>query len=184
MSGGRVLDVGCGSGAFLELAVSAGWDAVGLEVDPEAVRSAQSRGLDVRQGEIDTLLGSGERFTVITVSHVLEHVHEPLRLLKACRALLEPRGWLWLEVPNFEAPGRSRFGCDWLHLDPPRHLTQFTPQSLSRSLPVKIQLSQWLPATLAEWKARRDLHCREFCTPKARSGDSTRAIQPDTGGDP
>jgi 2-polyprenyl-3-methyl-5-hydroxy-6-metoxy-1,4-benzoquinol methylase len=219
LPGGRVLDVGCGSGAFLELAGSAGWDAVGLEVDPEAVRSARSRGLDVRQGEIDTLLNRGERFTVITLSHVLEHVHEPLRLLQACRELLEPEGWLWLEVPNFEAPGRRRFGRSWLHLDPPRHLTHFTLQSLSRLLakagfdqleqqphrplchttyssseavqrglgnrprvPVRIRLSEWFPATLAEWKARRHAHSREFCTLKAYAAAAAREGRPATGG--
>lgn len=131
---GRLLDFGCGNGRFLELACQMNWEAVGMDFDRKSVRTARLQGLDVRQGGVDSLNQTLGEFDGITLSHVIEHMHEPLRLLRACYRLLKPGGWLWLETPNFNSLGHRFFGYCWRDLDPPRHLVLFTPESLRSAL--------------------------------------------------
>lgn len=129
-SQGRLLDVGCGNGSFLELARQAGWEVVGVDPDPEAVAVACNRGLDVRQGDISVLDPSKEQFDGITMGHVIEHVHDPRTTLAFCYQLLKPGEWIWLETPNLNSLGHAQYKSCWLHLDPPRHLVLFTRSSL------------------------------------------------------
>jgi 2-polyprenyl-3-methyl-5-hydroxy-6-metoxy-1,4-benzoquinol methylase len=132
--GGRLLDVGCGNGKFLEFARRAGWQVAGIDPDPEAVATAQKRGLDVRRGGLELLDAEHETFDGITLSHVIEHVHEPLAVLRACHRLLKRGGWIWLETPNLDAQGYHRYGASWRDLDAPRHLVLFNPFSMRQAL--------------------------------------------------
>jgi len=132
--GMRLLDVGCGNGEFLVLARLAGWEVVGVDFDPKAVETARSQGLDVRDGGVDVLDPEEESFNGITLSHVIEHVHDPVTVLHQCHALLKPGGWIWLETPNIDALGHKRYGSDWRGLEPPRHLVLFTRDALFRAL--------------------------------------------------
>ena len=128
--GARLLDVGCGEGGFLEWARAAGWEPVGVEPDPAAVAAAQSRGLTVHAGTVEALRSEASSFDVVTLSHVLEHVHDPRALLESIRNLLKPNGLLWLDTPNISSIGRRLFGPTWLGLDPPRHLVLFNHSTL------------------------------------------------------
>lgn len=128
--GGRLLDVGAGSGAFVDFARRLGWEAEGLDPDPSAVASAQARGVPVRQGTLAEVESEGREYDAVTLSHVIEHLHDPLRELRRIRRLLAADGRLWIATPNLDALGHRRFGRDWLGLDPPRHLILFTPASL------------------------------------------------------
>lgn len=132
--GARLLDVGCGNGTFLCLARLAGWNVVGVDFDPKAVETARNHGLDARQGSIDVLDPGKESFDGITLSHAIEHVHDPIRLLRQCHALLRPGGWIWLETPNIEAQGHQLYGSNWRGLEPPRHLVLFSRTSLLQAL--------------------------------------------------
>lgn len=132
--GGRVLDVGCGNGGFLMLAQQAGWQVEGLDFDAGAVQAARSRGLEVHHGGIEVLGKYSACFDVITLCHVIEHVHDPVATLRRLHALLKPGGVLWLDTPNLSSLGAVRFGPHWRDLDPPRHLVLFTPSSLKKSL--------------------------------------------------
>lgn len=128
--GMRLLDIGCGNGAFLTRARSAGWEVVGVDPDPRAVEIARGHGLDIYQGGVEVLDPARERFDGITLSHIIEHVHEPLTVLRYCHALLKPGGWIWVDTPNLGAPGNHRYRADWRGLEPPRHLVLFTRDSL------------------------------------------------------
>lgn len=130
-SGGKLLDVGCGAGSFLMLAQSVGWDVVGLDPDPKAAANAADQGLTVHNGGVEYFNGETELFDVITMNHVIEHLHEPVKVLKACYALLKPEGELWLETPNIDSFGHARFGKNWRGLETPRHLVLFSRHSLS-----------------------------------------------------
>ena len=130
IGGGRVLDVGCGNGGFLAIAEEAGWQAEGIDFDIEAVNAARSRGLNVRHGGIELFADKCECYDVITLSHVVEHVHEPVALLRRLYELLKPGGMLWLETPNIDSLGSRRFGRNWRGLEPPRHLVMFTTKAL------------------------------------------------------
>ena len=131
VEGGRVLDVGFGDGSFIENARSMGWRVVGTDFDPEVVENARRRGVDARLGTIESVEGP---FDVITMSHVIEHLHDPVSVLRGCHRLLTPGGTLWLETPNVQAVGLRRFGADWRGLEPPRHLVLFNRGSLVRAL--------------------------------------------------
>jgi 2-polyprenyl-3-methyl-5-hydroxy-6-metoxy-1,4-benzoquinol methylase len=129
--GGRVLDIGFGDGGFLDNARMLGWQVVGTDFDEKAVRNARERGIDARLGTVDVVDG---QFDVITMSHVIEHLHDPVAVLRACYDLLAPGGTLWIETPNAAAVGLNRLGDGWLALDAPRHLVMFNRRSLERSL--------------------------------------------------
>jgi 2-polyprenyl-3-methyl-5-hydroxy-6-metoxy-1,4-benzoquinol methylase len=147
--GARLLDVGCGNGGFLEFASRAGWHVMGVDPDPRAVSAARSRGLNVRLGSVESLESAHALFDVITLSHVIEHVHEPLALLRACHRLLKPEGWIWVETPNIDSLGHGRYGPNWRALEVPRHLVLFNIDSLHRALKAvgfgKIELQPYFP---------------------------------------
>jgi 2-polyprenyl-3-methyl-5-hydroxy-6-metoxy-1,4-benzoquinol methylase len=130
VAGARLLDVGSGAGAFLQWATAAGWDAVGIDPDPKAVQTVKERGLQAYEGTVETIRGHVSAFDAVTLSHVLEHVHDPRALLSGIRDLLKPGGLLWLDTPNIAALGERRFGSSWLGLDPPRHLVLFNQPTL------------------------------------------------------
>ena len=134
IGGGRLLDVGFGSGAFLKAAGEMGWNAHGIDFDPKAVEVARARGLSVSCASVAELAVQENQYDVITISHVIEHVHEPIALLRNLYHLLKPGGLLWLDTPNLSSYGARRFGSDWRGLEPPRHLVLFTPQSMIGAL--------------------------------------------------
>jgi 2-polyprenyl-3-methyl-5-hydroxy-6-metoxy-1,4-benzoquinol methylase len=101
--GGRLLDVGCGWGAFVRLANAHGWEAAGWEVSPHAAAFLSTRtGLDIRGGDLRDV-EVNERWDVITLWGVVEHVQDPQKLLRSVRALLSPGGVIALETPNASA---------------------------------------------------------------------------------
>lgn len=133
-AGGKLLDLGCGDGTFLRLARACGWQAFGLDPDPKAVENAATLGLAVYEGGIEYFEGQTELFDIITLNHVIEHVHDPIHVLKACHTLLKPGGQIWLETPNIDSFGHTRFKENWRGLEPPRHLVLFNRQSLQQAL--------------------------------------------------
>jgi 2-polyprenyl-3-methyl-5-hydroxy-6-metoxy-1,4-benzoquinol methylase len=127
----RLLDVGCGNGHFLRVARRLGWLSYGVEMDEAAAAAARLRG-----GEI---LGAGladlgpdfdEFFDVVTLSHVIEHLHDPVEALRHCWRILRPGGYIWLETPNVDAAGYGAYGKHWRGLEPPRHLVLFNTDAL------------------------------------------------------
>jgi 2-polyprenyl-3-methyl-5-hydroxy-6-metoxy-1,4-benzoquinol methylase len=134
--GDRLLDIGSGSGAFLAQMRELGWTVEGVEPDPAAVAVARGAGIAVTEGTVgafDEPAHAGA-FSAVTMSHVIEHLHELRGTLAAVRRLLRPSGTLWLATPNLRSLGHRLFGANWLGLDPPRHLVLFTHASLARLL--------------------------------------------------
>lgn len=117
---GRLLDVGCGSGGFLQRASLAGWEVEGIEPDPSAARLARSSGLGRVYESLDQI--DTRFFDVVTLSHVIEHVHRPDQVLKECFNLLKPQGRIWIATPNIGGYGHRKYGKDWQALEVPRHL--------------------------------------------------------------
>ena len=131
--GARLLDVGCGNGEFLARMREVGWTVVGHDLDPKAAAATRGQGIEVVLGPLDRGAFDGQ-FDVVTLSHVIEHVHDPIALLRTCRELLAPGGKLWIATPNVHALGLKRFGIHWIGLDSPRHLIVFSRQSLELAL--------------------------------------------------
>lgn len=127
----RVLDFGCGSGDFLRLAKNLGHDVFGLDFDPDAVAAAQSQGVaasvlgDATPAELDS------RFDHIVANHVLEHVADPVALLRDFNRWLAPGGTIFVEFPNGEAEGLRRYGRYWRGLEAPRHFSVPSAKGIS-----------------------------------------------------
>lgn len=129
---GRVLDVGCGSGEFLLRMREIGWEVEGLEFDPAAAAIAreQTGGIVHESDLLDAALPGG-RFEAVTMSHVIEHVPDPLAYLREAHRLCRPGGRLVLATPNVDALGHRLFGASWRGLEVPRHLHLFAVETLS-----------------------------------------------------
>lgn len=131
---GRLLDVGFGDGAFLELAQSVGWLVNGVDLDSVSVKNARHRGLDVRHGGIEAFEDMPNYFDVVTMNHVIEHVHDPIDVLRRAYDLLKPGGQLFIETPNIEAYGHDKFKRHWRGLEIPRHLIIFSWDAIDQLL--------------------------------------------------
>lgn len=119
---GTLLDIGCGSGSKLLLAKSLGWNVTGLELDNNAVKAAQSEGLNVIHGDYKTLEEMRTGYDCIICSHVIEHVYEPEKLLEMLLSLLNKSGTILLSAPNSKSHLRYDFGSNWRGLEAPRHI--------------------------------------------------------------
>jgi 2-polyprenyl-3-methyl-5-hydroxy-6-metoxy-1,4-benzoquinol methylase len=128
--GGRLLDIGCGNGQLLANLQGIGWQVQGVEVDPEAVEVARGKNLEVRLGTVKDQNYSDSYFDVITMSHVIEHVHEPIILLEECRRILKTGGQIIIRTPNLQSLGHSLFKDAWRGLEPPRHLYLYSCESM------------------------------------------------------
>jgi SAM-dependent methyltransferase len=132
--GARMLDYGCGRGALGRVAMAAGLDTTGIELDDEARRTAQrDAGLraytrlgDLRHAEPDA------RFDVITLWQVIEHLRRPWEDLEALRELLTPEGFMVIATPNAECLRARLEGARWENVSNPTHLYYFSERSLQR----------------------------------------------------
>lgn len=134
--GGRLLDVGCGSGFFLRALDSNRWERFGVETSAAAARSAN---LALGNGRVfaGTLIESeceDEAFDVVTMWSALEHMNDPRANLDEANRIIKPNGTLIVQVPNAGSYQAHLFGGNWFALDAPRHRYHFTPQMLDRLL--------------------------------------------------
>ena len=129
---GPLLDVGCGTGVMLRLMRDLGWDAEGIDLDPQAVAVAHQAGLRARVGTLDGAELAAGHYAAVTSSHVIEHVGDPAVFLRQCLRVTRPGGRLALTTPNAASLGHRVFRAKWRGLEPPRHLQILTPASLAR----------------------------------------------------
>jgi SAM-dependent methyltransferase len=133
---GRVLDIGCGHGAFLSNMRSAGWEVLGLDVCPVGLAAARQRGIPVRHATVEELVGKDDRFDAVSAFYVIEHLADPLGFLKACREVLRPGGTLYLRFPE-TTPLKNllaRFGIENRLYDAPFHALDFSPRAITAAL--------------------------------------------------
>ncbi len=133
--GGRLLDFGCGAGKRLQRARALGWQVTGIDVSPRAVAHVRERlGLGALVGSLPHPELRPGSFEAITMSQSLEHVHDPLAVLREAHRLLTPGGQVIVAVPNLAGLPFGWFGAAWIGLDLPRHLIHFEPPTLRRML--------------------------------------------------
>ena len=131
---GRMLDVGCGSGALLQRMRIAGWEVEGVDFDEKAIdRAWREYGVAVRHGDLRAACYPDGSFDAVTMNHVIEHVHDPIALLAESRRILKPGGQLVVVTPNIASSGHARFGRNWRGLEPPRHLHLFSQKTLAET---------------------------------------------------
>lgn len=129
---GSILDVGCGTGAFLNEMKIAGWEITGLEPDNLARKNAAELfGIEPRPSqEIFEL--PAKKFNAITLWHVLEHVHQLHEYLAQLKTLLADNGRLLIAVPNHTSHDAAHYQEHWAAYDTPRHLYHFSPASMKQ----------------------------------------------------
>ena len=133
--GGVLLDYGCGSGWCAARMRGRGWDARGMDFSAHAAAAARRNfGLEVVHGALPHPAVRPGTVDLLTLRAVLEHVHDPRRLLAAVFDALKPGGHVYVSVPNLAGWGYRVFGTSWFPLDPPRHLLHFTPDTLRRAV--------------------------------------------------
>jgi 2-polyprenyl-3-methyl-5-hydroxy-6-metoxy-1,4-benzoquinol methylase len=129
--GGRLLEIGCGSGSYLALMQMLGWSVAGIEPDPVAAAvAAKAVGCEVHVGTVENAPFGPASFDVVVSNHVIEHVYDPKSFVSFAARLLSSGGLIVVQTPNFQSLGHNLFGVDWFSLDPPRHLCLFVPSSL------------------------------------------------------
>lgn len=130
----RFLDLGCFEGNHLsEFKKYTNWNLVGVDNNPNAVVKARSLGLEIFHGDIEKLDISnfGElKFNIILLSQSIEHVLNPLQLLKSLHSLLEPDGILIISTPNLHSKQAILFGPTWSSWHTPYHRNIFSKEAL------------------------------------------------------
>lgn len=130
LSKGSLLDVGAGTGAFLNFMRNNGWQTEGVEPDEEAIKraSAQYGLILIPSSELFSLQANS--FDAITMWHVLEHVHDLNGYMVQLKKLLKPGGKLIIAVPNYTSKDATHYGAFWAAYDVPRHLYHFSPAAM------------------------------------------------------
>lgn len=127
---GRLLEVGCASGAFLHKMAEHGWQVEGIEFSANAANAAASNGYRVHAGSLETAPPPETAFDLIVGWMVLEHLSDPVGGLKKLKECAKPGAWLVLSVPNAGSLEFQLFKDKWYSLHLPNHLFHFTPKSL------------------------------------------------------
>ncbi|SFE86229.1 Methyltransferase domain-containing protein [Chitinophaga sp. CF118] len=131
---GSLLDIGCGTGAFLHYMKQAGWEITGLEPDDNARQNAKTLYNIEPLPSSELFKLPTQQYDAITMWHVLEHVHGLNEYLQQIRILLKPEGTLLIAVPNYTSPDAEHYGAFWAAYDVPRHLYHFSPNSMEQLL--------------------------------------------------
>lgn len=132
---GEILDVGAGTGVLLSGFKRRGWKIDGVELSADAISFAKSKfGIKLRKGDLLGIKLPENKYDLITLNHVLEHVYEPRETLDKVSSLLKKGGTVMISCPNIEGVGAKMFKRKWYALDAPRHLYQYNRLTISRML--------------------------------------------------
>jgi 2-polyprenyl-3-methyl-5-hydroxy-6-metoxy-1,4-benzoquinol methylase len=133
---GRILDVGCACGFFIEAALKHGFEAYGIEFSKEAVAIARE---EIRSritiGDVNLLREREEdRFDAVVAFDIIEHTQNPIKFLEEIRQILRPGGWLMLATPDTGHFLRYLMGCHWPMLQPMQHTYLFSKSAMRFAL--------------------------------------------------
>lgn len=126
---GNLLDIGAGTGDFLNQAKNNGWKCLGIEPNEKAKNIAIAKGVDFTN-TLEEL--EDHSFDVITMWHVLEHVPDLDYQIKTLKRLLKPNGTILIAVPNFKSFDAKHYQAFWAAYDVPRHLWHFSKVSIQK----------------------------------------------------
>lgn len=154
-AGMRLLDVGTGIGTFPRfIRDMTQMDVRGVDFSRQcAAFAADVHDVRVDTGELAAQRYPDGHFKVVTAWHVLEHVYDPVAELREMARILEPDGWLVIEVPTNDVVGQL-FGRNWLYLQPPTHLYCYRPSTVhammdAAGLEVVTVRRPWFPGEIA-----------------------------------
>ena len=140
---GNLLDIGAGTGDFLNVAQNNGWNTIGVEPSEKAKAIAVKKGVTFSDS-ISSL--PNHSFDIITMWHVLEHVPNLEEQIKELKRLLKPTGTILIAVPNFKSFDANYYGQFWAAYDVPRHLWHFSKTAIEKLFAVEnLKLDNVLP---------------------------------------
>ncbi|GAB6145784.1 hypothetical protein JCM12294_32230 [Desulfocicer niacini] len=139
---GKILDIGCATGTFLNVAKIRGWEVTGIDVSEWACNYLKQNGFqNIFCTDIENVDFKDDYFDVININHTLEHVLDPIKTLKCINRVLKPGGLLLIEVPNEKL---FPFNYKIINMFLPTHISKrhtshshfclFTPKSLKHAL--------------------------------------------------
>lgn len=128
---GVVLDVGCGPGLAMEVADARGWEAIGLELSGWAVREGRRRGLDIRQVSLEESGLRDRSVAAVVLNDVIEHVPDPVRLLRRLADIMEPGAVLFCATPDVDSVVAKVLRRWWWSVLP-NHIYLFSTKTLTR----------------------------------------------------
>ncbi|MBD3374867.1 methyltransferase domain-containing protein [candidate division KSB1 bacterium] len=129
---GRFLDFGCGAGEYLVQMHNQGWECFGVDIPGPGVERARELGFVVKDAQQKRVDYKDEFFDQIRANQVLEHLSDLQSIVAELYRCLKKEGTLEITVPNIESFDARIWNNHWRHLDLPRHLNHFSPQSLER----------------------------------------------------
>jgi 2-polyprenyl-3-methyl-5-hydroxy-6-metoxy-1,4-benzoquinol methylase len=125
----KLLDIGSGTGDFLSTCKKKGWNVFGVEPNKEARTISEDKNVTA---VTDLLLLKEDRFDVITLWHVLEHVENLLEYIEILKTKLKPDGVILIAVPNYKSFDAKHYKEYWAAFDVPRHLWHFSQESIKK----------------------------------------------------
>lgn len=132
---GRILDIGCGRGIFLNQLKKLGWEVYGTEICEDNVEFFKNKdGFHISKGDFVKAELPAKFFDVVTLWHVFEHIQNPVECLAKIKNILKDDGVVIMELPNIESLQARIFKENWFHLDVPRHLYHYFPRNLAVKL--------------------------------------------------
>lgn len=130
---GKLLDVGCGGGRFLNRIKKRGWQVEGIDFDEQATKKVTTRyGITTHVGDLSQCALPANSFDVITMSQTIEHLYDPNATLRESLRILKPGGLLVMTTPNVNSLSATEFGAFWRGWEAPRHLQLFSVESLQQ----------------------------------------------------
>lgn len=131
LKSGKILDIGSGTGHFAGKMKNCGWQVKGVEINEKARSFSVSQfGIDVFSPDKITSL-EAESFDCITLWHVLEHFHDPVKYASEIHRMLKHDGVCIIALPNSSSYDAKHYGKFWAAYDMPRHLWHFNPKTFS-----------------------------------------------------
>ena len=132
LKGCKIIDVGCGVG-YLLAALGEQWEKYGVEISEFAANKASKFG-EIYIGELEQQKFNSNYFDVVVVYHVIEHVKDPIGLIKEIHRILKDGGTLLLGTPDFDSACARRFGNNYRLLHDKTHISLFSRESMCRML--------------------------------------------------
>ena len=131
----EILDVGCGWGLALQFFKKKGYDCYGFDPAKEAVEYGCKKGLKIKHAGLKSLdVFDGKKFDIISLFNVLEHMSDPVEVIKQIKKIIKKNGILVIDVPNefneFQLSGRDTHKLNDWWIAPPNHLNYFSRDSL------------------------------------------------------
>ncbi len=139
----KLLDIGCGTGEFLFNAKNKNWKTVGVELNENARKKATDKNLEIYKS-LDAI--NNQKFDVITLWHVLEHLPDLDKQIIKIKSLLNKNGTLIIAVPNYKSYDAQYYKEFWAAYDTPRHLWHFSQNAIKNIFKnKKIEVVETLP---------------------------------------